>query len=171
MSRIRLWPLTIRQSGNPRLSQRLHRLRKRHLPPRPARPDSPISTAPTFTMGQRFELARMRSKVLLIHFWDSASEETAKKDAEILSHLRSQYGDQGLEVGITSESNQDRIRSFNENAEAVWPLVRDRGGLAEKYGVNGSSEIFVLDSRHKIVSSGARPADLEEMVGQRLGRR
>lgn len=42
---------SIRQSGNPRLSHRLHRLRKRHLPPRPARPDSPISTAPTFTMG------------------------------------------------------------------------------------------------------------------------
>jgi peroxiredoxin len=122
--------------------------------------------------GERFELARVRSKLLLIHFWDSASDETARKDAEVLSHLRSQYGDQGLEVvGITNESNQDRIRAFNENAEAVWPLMRDRTGLAERYGVNLTSEIFVLDSHHKIVSSGARPADLEEMVSQRLGRR
>lgn len=139
-------------------------------PVRPARFEN--LTGANLHDGERFELGRLHSKLVLVHFWDSANDSTAQKDAEFLSHLRAQYADKGLEVvGITTEKNRDRVRTFNDNAEAVWPLLQDRGKLAEKYGVTTSSEIFVLDGQRNIVSAGPKTSGLEQLVGERLSRR
>jgi peroxiredoxin len=125
-----------------------------------------------FHDGERFELARLKGRIILVHFWESAQDETAKRDAEYLAHLVAQYGEQGLDVvGITSESSFDRVRAFNENAEAVWPLLRDRSGLAEKYGVSSPSEILVLDGRRNILMRSARPAGIETLLERRFARR
>ncbi len=158
-----------------------HRLAVRQPPgPPPAAPPAP-APAPVsvsqvlsfsgndFYTGERFNLASLKSKAILVHFWKSASDKTAQEDAEYLAHLKAQFGGQGLEVvGVTAERSPDRIRAFNDNAEAVWPLVQDRKGLAEKYGVSGPSEIFLLDSHRNVVSAGARPSGLEQLVSQQL---
>lgn len=126
-------------------------------------------TGTNFHDGERFELARLRARLIIIHFWDSATDTGAQHDAEYLSHLRAQYGDRGLEVvGITNESSFDRVRTFNENTEAVWPLLRDRTGLAARYGIEAPSQIIVLDSRRNILSRDARPGDLEAVLERRL---
>ena len=161
-----------------------HRLAVRQPPvPRPAAQPAPAATAVSsvtpgqvlsfsgndFYTGERFNLASLKSKAILVHFWKSASDKTAQEDAEYLAHLKAQFGSEGLEVvGVTAERNYDRIRTFNDNAEAVWPLVQDRKGLAEKYGVSGSSEIFLLDSHRNVVSAGARPSELEQLVSRQL---
>jgi peroxiredoxin len=153
-------------------------------PPTPVPTPAPAAVVPgrltkfenlkgsNFHDGEWFELARLPSKIVLVHFWDSAKDPTAQKDAEYLAHLRAQYGDRGLAViGITSETSQDRVRTFNDNAEAVWPLIRDRGALAQKYGVTGSSEILVLDDRRNIITAGPNPPNLEQLVTERLNLR
>lgn len=122
-----------------------------------------------FHTGERFNLSSLKSKAILVHFWKSASDKAAQEDAEFLSYLKAQFGGQGLEVvGVTSERSSDRIRTFNDNAEAVWTLVQDRKGLAEKYGVAGPSEIFLLDSHGAVVSAGPRSAELERLVSKQL---
>ncbi len=122
-----------------------HRLAVQQPPvPRPAAqpapapaPVSSVSQVLSFSgndfyTGERFNLASLKSKAILVHFWKSASDKTAQEDAEYLAHLKAQFGGQGLEVvGVTAERSPDRIRIFNDNAEAVWPLVQDRKGLAE----------------------------------------
>ena len=159
-----------------------HRLAVRQLPvPLPAAPPAPVPAPVSsvsqvlsfsgndFYTGERFNLASLKSKAILVHFWKSALDKTAQEDAEYLAHLKAQFGGQGLEVvGVTAERSPDRIRVFNDNAEAVWPLVQDRKGLAEKYGVSGPSEIFLLDSHRNVVSAGARPSGLEQLVSQQL---
>ena len=122
-----------------------------------------------FYTGERFTLGSLKSKAILVHFWKSAADKTAQEDAEYLSHLKAQFGSQGLEiVGVTAERSYDRVRAFNDNAEAVWPLVQDRKGLAEKYGVSGPSEILLLDGHRTVISAGPRPSGLEQLVSQQL---
>lgn len=158
-------------------------VRRPFLPPPPPPAPEPAATAPPpakaarfenvagtdFHTGERFDLARLHCKAVLVHFWNSAADKSAQEDAEYLAYLKAQYGSQGLEViGVTAERRHDRVRSFNDNAEAVWPLLRDQGQLATRHGVSAPSEVFLLDGRRNVLASGLRPANLEELVGRQL---
>lgn len=124
-----------------------------------------------FHDGARFDLSKLKTKLTVVHFWKNADDPAVKDDAEFLAYLRSQYGEQGLEVvGITAERRVEKIKSLVDNAEAIWPLIRDTTGLARQYGVTDASEVFLVNSRRKILLSGPRSDDFEQRVSRELHR-
>jgi peroxiredoxin len=148
-------------------------------PPPPPTPVAPTAiahfdnfTGTNFHDGERVDLAKVGAKLIIVHFWDSASAQAARADAEMLSYLKAQYGEKGLEIiGVTQESSPERIRRFNDDTEAVWPIVMDKKGLAQKYGVSGPSEIFLLDHGRNVLVAGPHPSNLEDVIKRTFGLR
>lgn len=124
-----------------------------------------------FHDGKRFEMAQLKSKLVVVHFWETADDRGVREDIEFLAYLRTQYGAKGLNVvGITAEDRVNKIKALIDEDDASWPLIRDTTDLAAQYGVEGKSEMFLLNRGRKILVSGPRADNFEQRIVRELGR-
>lgn len=124
-----------------------------------------------FHDGKRFDMAKLKSKLVVVHFWETADDRSVREDIEFLAYLRTQYGAKGFDVvGITAEDRVNKIKALIDEDDASWPLLRDTTDLAAQYGVEGKSEMFLLNRGRKILVSGPRADNFEQRIVRELGR-
>ncbi len=125
--------------------------------------------------GQAVDLAELRGKVVLVHFWAT----TCRPCVQGLPALTKLYGkvhDQGVEfIGISLDDDVEKAKRFIVDHRVPWPEYCDGRGwqseLAKRYGIFSLPSTFLLDRAGKIVAANLSDAQLEAEILKQLGQR
>lgn len=122
--------------------------------------------------GKPLSLADYKGKVVLIDFWATWCGPCR---AELPSVLKTyaKYHRAGFEIiGISLDSDQNKLESFIKQKNMTWPQLFDGLGwqnkLAQRYGVQSIPATYLLDREGKIIAKDLRGEALEEAVGKAL---
>ncbi len=121
--------------------------------------------------GNPVDLSTMPEKNLVVYFW-SASDKKGISAADAMEGIHAQFAaPQKLEfVSIATARTFDQYKRASEGAEVTWPQILDRSKLADRYHVNPSKPILILDRKRNVVAAVANPRELIDEL-KRLGRR
>ena len=116
-------------------------------------PAPKVNTTNTYS-GDRFDLASLRGKYVVIDFWGPWCMPCVK-ELPLLKEYREKYGDKLEIVGIGSESDQgERWRKFLDNhPEYDWPQIfsRSEQDYVLKFNVQGFPTNIIIDPEGNIV--------------------
>jgi peroxiredoxin len=131
------------------------------------------------TLGKKINTADMKDKVVIVLFWESASQPCLD-EIDNLRNLYKQYHPYGLEiVGVPLDDDSLKLQKTLTEQKVQWlnlapPMEeKDRGPnhpQAKKYGIVNMPTMFLLDKSGKIVSTNARGPVLDGKLAQLLNR-
>ena len=109
--------------------------------------------------GDPLSTSQYRGKILLVHFWAAAKEDSVAELDAIMSAYR-RYHDKGFEIISVSE-DRDRAPLINliRQRTITWLQHFDKGGvLARRYSIDTLPATFLLDRQGKVVATNLRGA-------------
>ncbi len=138
---------------------------------RPGKPFPPFTE--TDLDGKPLALASYKGKVVIIDFWATWCGPCVGELPNVLKTYE-QYHAKGLEiVGISLDSDKDKLTKFIADKKMPWPQFFDGLGwknkLAAQYGVNSIPATYLLDKEGNIIAKGLRGEALAAAVGKALG--
>ncbi len=121
---------------------------------------------------EKFALADLRGKVVLVDFWATWCGPCVQELPNV-KRAWSKYRQRGLEiVSISLDSDRSRFESFVRAQKMDWRHVMDGGGwgtrLAKKYGINSIPQMFLIGTDGKCVGEDLRGPALERAIEQAL---
>jgi thiol-disulfide isomerase/thioredoxin len=122
--------------------------------------------------GQSIDIASLRGKVVVIHYWATWCQP-CKADLAQLRELQAKYGKDGLAiVGISLDSQREDLVAFLKTNKLAWPQIYEPGGLdspaANALGILTLPTTLLLDKQGKVVNRSANVAGLDREVGAML---
>jgi peroxiredoxin len=122
--------------------------------------------------GQPLSIARFKGKVVLVDFWATWCGPCIAELPNVLKAYETHHG-KGFEiVGISLDSDKDKLTKFIADRKMTWPQYFDGKGwqtkLAGTYGVNSIPATYLLDGEGKIIAKNLRGEALEEAVAKAL---
>jgi peroxiredoxin len=122
--------------------------------------------------GKPLSIANFKGKVVLIDFWATWCGPCVQELPNVLKAYE-KYHDKGFEIiGISLDSDKDKLTSFIKKNNVTWPQYFDGQGwqskLGSKYGINSIPATYLLDKEGKIIGKGLRGEALEKAVGTAL---
>lgn len=133
--------------------------------------------APDFSVmdidGKPVSLAAYQGYPVVMRFW-STDCKYCRADTPIFNHYFNKYKDQGLRViYINKDADEATVRSFVEDLEIIFPVVRDTdGSLAASYNIRIEPQTIVLSPEHTIIAAilgGVSETELQALLGVYLG--
>jgi cytochrome c biogenesis protein CcmG/thiol:disulfide interchange protein DsbE len=112
-------------------------------------------SAPPFTLalfaGRDIRLGDYRGKVVFVNFWASWCPP-CRAEAPMLEAMWRELKDRDVVfLGINTQDEEPKARSFVEEFGLTYPNGRDpRGAIAIDYGVWGLPEAFIVDPTGRI---------------------
>jgi peroxiredoxin len=124
--------------------------------------------------GKPISVSNYKGKVVLVDFWATWCGPCVNELPNVLKAYE-KYHPQGFEiVGISLDSDQERLANFIKNRKMGWQQFFDGKGwgnkLAGKYGVNSIPATYLLDSDGKIVAKDLRGEALEAQLAKMLAK-
>ena len=119
--------------------------------------------------GQRFNLASMRGRPVIIHYWASWCEP-CKQDMKLLRRLQSQFPGNRLGiVGVNLDITPNQAAEYIRESGISWPQLHAEGGLessplAKRFGVQTLPLMMLVDASGKVISHNIRAAELPDAV-------
>lgn len=121
--------------------------------------------------GREVDLAKMQGKVVLIDFWATWCGPCVAELPNVLKAYKELHP-KGFEiVGISLDSNKDKLEAFVKEKGMEWPQFYDGKGwqneISTKYGINSIPAMWLVNKKGMVVSTNAR-GTLEETVTKLL---
>jgi cytochrome c biogenesis protein CcmG/thiol:disulfide interchange protein DsbE len=125
-----------------------------------SRPMAPGFDLPALNGTGRVRLADMRGSVVVVNFWASWCAP-CQDEAPLLAQLSAAERSHGVRfVGVDARDVEDDARAFVRRYGLNYPHGRDHGAdVADRWGVTGYPETFVLDRTGRAVQWFAGPID------------
>jgi thiol-disulfide isomerase/thioredoxin len=122
--------------------------------------------------GRDFDLATMKGKVVLIHYWSTWCEP-CKADMDQLKTLQAKYAKQGFAlVGISLDNETSEVAAFLKTKKLSWPQLFEPGGLesrlANELGVLTLPTMILVDKQGKVISRSISVGELETELDKQL---
>ncbi len=113
--------------------------------------------APDFTLpnlaGERLQLADLRGKVVLVHFWGTFCPPCRQELPSLVALNGAMAGKplQLLAIAV-DPGGKEVVEEFLQKAGVTLPALLDQQGLvARRYGTTGVPETFIIDQKGVIV--------------------
>ena len=124
--------------------------------------------------GKPLSVSNYKGKVVLVDFWATWCGPCVNELPNVLKAYE-KYHPQGFEiVGISLDSDQEKLANFIKNRKMSWQQFFDGKGwgnkLAAKYGVNSIPATYLLDSDGKIVAKDLRGEALGAQLAKMLAK-
>ena len=124
--------------------------------------------------GAKFDWAAYRGKVVLVAFWDLASDRCQLEfgHAKLLHRL---YHDRGFEVvGIGMDADRVALSRYLRKEQVPWATLCDdeaerQPRLSTYYGILETPTMLVVDRQGMVVAPQACGGDLDRLLGRLLG--
>lgn len=124
------------------------------------------------TDGRDFDLATLKGKVVVIHYWATWCEP-CKADMEQLKTLQAKYAKAGFAlVGINLDSDTNELATFLKSKRLTWPQLYEAGGLesrlANELGVLTLPTMLLVDKQGKVVTRNISVGELDAELAKQL---
>ncbi|MGB0598610.1 MAG: redoxin domain-containing protein [Rubripirellula sp.] len=123
--------------------------------------------------GQPFQLASLRGKPVVLHYWATWCEP-CKQDMKLLRRLQATYQRSGLQlVGVNVDITEQQAKTFLKANQLPWTQLYEPGGLessglAKQFGVQTLPTMMLIDQAGKVVRHNVRAAELEKELDELL---
>ncbi|MCE9553735.1 MAG: trypsin-like peptidase domain-containing protein [Planctomycetes bacterium] len=122
--------------------------------------------------GQKFDIAQLKGKVVLVTFWKGSNEFV--RELLYFRYLARDFQSQGFEMVGVCGDDRASADSFLSQVPIPWPTLLDQSTgdqlpATQYYGVHNFPTTFLLDRDGKILDVGLRGRDLRRRVIQLLG--
>lgn len=127
----------------------------------------------TDLQGEQITSTGWQNFPVILRFWDTECKY-CRADTPIVNRYFDKYARQGLKVLYiaTANENRERVESFIEDLEIVFPVALDSDGkMAEDYEVKMVPQTIFISPDQKIITAvlgGIGEAELQELVGEYL---
>ena len=122
--------------------------------------------------GEKFTLASLKGKVVLIDFWATWCGPCLGEIPN-MRRMYEAYHDKGFEiVGLSVDEDRQALDSFLEKEKLPWIILHDEMGKNPaliEYGVMGYPTMFLMGADGKVVSTHARGPELVRLLEKLLG--
>lgn len=131
----------------------------------------PLSLKFNAVNSQPVDVEKLRGKVVLIVFWSTTHGGSVNELMKLVP-LHEKLKDKGFEiVGITFDSNKDRLQAFLQEKNLAWPQYFDGKGfkneIAAQYALRSIPAMWLVDKKGMVVSTDPKNK-LEEQVTKLL---
>ena len=122
--------------------------------------------------GESVDLAKLRGKVVLVHYWATTSEP-CKVDLALLKELQAKYGKDGLAlVGVSLDSEGQELVDYLKRNRLPWPQLYEPGGLDSRYatemGIILLPTMILIDDKGKVVNRGIHITEVDNELRKLL---
>lgn len=131
----------------------------------------PLELKFTAIDGREVDISKLRGKVVLIDFWATWCGPCVGEIPNVIKAYKSLHP-KGFEiVGISLDSDRNKLESFVKEQGMEWPQYFDGKGWSNQistgYGIHSIPAMWLLDKKGLLVSTNAR-GELEEKVTKLL---
>ena len=124
--------------------------------------------------GKPLSVAGFKGKVLLVDFWATWCGPCIRELPSVKKTYEKHQGKGFDIVGISLDSDKDKLTGFLEKNSMPWRQYFDGQGwknkLAQQYGINSIPATYLLDATGKVIAKNLRGPDLEAAVAKALGK-
>ena len=122
--------------------------------------------------GESVDLATLRGKVVLVHFW-SSQFDLCVREIPALKRTYDEFHEKGFEIiGISTDESRSDLEEFLADRRIAWPQHFQPAGqpneFAKKFHIGGIPATFLIGPDGRIVSVNVRGAELAEAVDRLL---
>jgi thiol-disulfide isomerase/thioredoxin len=124
--------------------------------------------------GKPLSIANYKGKVVLVDFWATWCGPCVAELPHVLETYKKHHAEGFEIVGISLDSERDKLTSFIKEKGMDWSQYFDGQGwqnkLAQEYGVNSIPATYLLDRTGKIIGRDLRGEALEQAVAKALSK-
>ena len=108
------------------------------------------------TQGNQVDLARLRGKVVVVHYWATWCGP-CRQDISVLKDMQTKYGKENVAlVGINVDNVREEFEAYLKDNPMAWPQLYEQGGLdsplANALGILTLPTMLLVDKDGKVVS-------------------